>query len=64
MDLLTGPIMSTLEEMGNQAYQKALWNDYKGSIAILNKAIIKYPHDPRLYNNRCFCYLRIKDYKK
>lgn len=56
--------MSTLEELGSQAYQKALWNDFKGAIAILDKAISKYPHDARLYNNRCYCYSRLKDYKR
>uniref|UniRef100_A0A1B6F632 RRM domain-containing protein n=1 Tax=Cuerna arida TaxID=1464854 RepID=A0A1B6F632_9HEMI len=55
--------MSTLEELGNQAYQKALWNDFKGAITILDKAIAKYPRDPRLYNNRCYSYCRLKDYK-
>ncbi|KAG8287484.1 hypothetical protein J6590_036352 [Homalodisca vitripennis] len=56
--------MNTLVELGNQAYQKALWNDFKGAITILDKAIAKYPRDPRLYNNRCYSYCRLKDFKR
>jgi len=55
--------MGTVEELGNQAYQKALFQDFKGAIAILDKAIAKYPRDPRLYNNRCYCYFRLKEFK-
>uniref|UniRef100_A0A1B6LCF9 RRM domain-containing protein n=1 Tax=Graphocephala atropunctata TaxID=36148 RepID=A0A1B6LCF9_9HEMI len=55
--------MSTLEELGNQAYQKAVWNDFQGAITILDKAIAKHPRDPRLYNNRCYSYCRLKDFK-
>lgn len=56
--------MTSLEELGKLAYQKAVWNDYKGAIDILDRAITKYPKDPRLYNNRSFCYCKVKDYKR
>lgn len=56
--------MSTLEEIGNQAYQKAMWNDFKGAIALLDKAIKRWPKDARLYNNRSYCHCKLKDYKK
>lgn len=56
--------MSTLDEMGNQAYQKAMWNDFRGAITLLDTAIKRYPRDVRLYNNRSYCYFKLKDYKK
>ncbi|XP_075210985.1 uncharacterized protein LOC142318298 isoform X2 [Lycorma delicatula] len=54
----------SLEDMGKQAYQKANWNDFKGAIEILNKAIKKFPKDARLYNNRSYCYCKLKEYNK
>lgn len=55
--------MSTVEELGNQAYKKALFQDFQGAISILDRAISKFPCDPRLYNNRSYCYFKLKDYK-
>ncbi|XP_039291132.1 hsp70-Hsp90 organizing protein 3 [Nilaparvata lugens] len=55
----------SLEDLGQQAYQKAnLLNDHKGAVEILNKAIGKYPADRRLYNNRSFCYFKLGKYDK
>ncbi|XP_054268766.1 uncharacterized protein LOC128990426 [Macrosteles quadrilineatus] len=56
--------MSSVEELGNQAYQKAVFGDFKGAVSILDKAITKFPRDARLYNNRCYCYFRLQDYKR
>lgn len=54
--------MSTAEELGDLSYQKANWNDFQGAIDVLNTAVSKFPHDARLYNNRCYCYCRLKDF--
>lgn len=55
----------SLEDLGQQAYQKAkLHNDFKGAVEILNKAIGKYPSDKRLYNNRSYCYNKLGKYDK
>lgn len=51
-------------ELGDMSYQKAIWNDFQGAVDILSETISKYPHDPRLYNNRCYCYYHLKDFKK
>jgi hypothetical protein len=56
--------MNSLEELGKKAYQKQIWGDYLGAISIYNTAIEKYPNDRRLLNNRCLCYIEIKDFKK
>lgn len=56
--------MSSAEELGDQSYQKANWNDFQGAVDVLNTAISRFPHDARLYNNRCYCYCRLKDFKK
>lgn len=55
--------MDSLEELGKKAYQKQTWGDYIEAITIYNTAIKKYPKDPRLLNNRCLCYIEIKDFK-
>lgn len=56
--------MDSLEELGRRAYQKQIWGDYMGAIAIYNTAIKKYPKDPRPLNNRCLCYIEMKEFKK
>jgi hypothetical protein len=56
--------MDSLEELGKKAYQKQILGDCEGAIKIYNIAIKKYPKDPRLLNNRCLCYIDIKDFKK
>lgn len=54
--------MDDLELLGNKAYQKGLWGNYKGAVAILSKAIERYPFDKRLYNDRSFYYYKLKNY--
>lgn len=56
--------MDSLEELGRKAYQKQIWGDYIGAITIYTTAIKKYPKDPRPLNNRCLCYIEMKDFKK
>jgi tetratricopeptide (TPR) repeat protein len=56
--------MDSLEELGRKAYQKQILGDYVGAIKIYNTAIKKYPKDARLLNNRCLCYIGIKDFKR
>jgi tetratricopeptide (TPR) repeat protein len=55
--------MDSLEELGKKAYQKQMLGNYVGAIKIYNTAIKKYPKDPRLLNNRCLCYIDMKDFK-
>jgi hypothetical protein len=56
--------MNGLEELGRKAYQKQILGDYLGAINVYNTAIEKYPGDPRLLNNRCLCYIEVKDFNK
>jgi len=56
--------MDSLEELGRKAYQKQIWGDYIGAITIYTTAIKKYPKDPRPLNNRCLCYIEMKEFKK
>jgi hypothetical protein len=56
--------MNSLEELGKEAYRKQIWGDYKGAINIYNTVIKKYPQDSRPLNNRCLCYIELKDFKK
>ncbi|XP_021931225.1 uncharacterized protein LOC110835369 isoform X2 [Zootermopsis nevadensis] len=56
--------MNSLEELGKKAYQKQIWGDYIEAINIYNTTIEKYPNDPRLLNNRCLCYIEIKNFNK
>jgi tetratricopeptide (TPR) repeat protein len=56
--------MDSLEELGRKAYHKQIFGDYKGAITIYNTAIKKYPKDSRLLNNRCLCYIEMKEFKK
>jgi tetratricopeptide (TPR) repeat protein len=56
--------MDSLEELGRKAYQKQILKDYDGAIKMYSTAIKKYPKDPRLLNNRCLCYIDIKDFKR
>ncbi|XP_068082043.1 stress-induced-phosphoprotein 1 [Anabrus simplex] len=56
--------MQGLEELGKKGYEKQLWGSYEEAIAVYTSAIRKYPNDPRSYNNRCLCYLELKEYDK
>ncbi|XP_069678968.1 uncharacterized protein [Periplaneta americana] len=56
--------MDNLEELGRKAYQKQIWGEYMEAVNIYNTAIKKYPKDPRPLNNRCLCYIELKDFKK
>ncbi|PSN52404.1 hypothetical protein C0J52_03153 [Blattella germanica] len=55
--------MDNLEDLGIKAYQKHVWGDYEGALAIYNVAIQKYPRDSRLLNNRCCCYMELKEFE-
>ncbi|KAJ4450724.1 hypothetical protein ANN_02154 [Periplaneta americana] len=57
-------LMDNLEELGRKAYQKQIWGEYMEAVNIYNTAIKKYPKDPRPLNNRCLCYIELKDFKK
>ncbi|CAH0777936.1 unnamed protein product [Bemisia tabaci] len=54
----------SLQELGSQAYQKAVFADYNGAVQILDKAIAKFPKDEKLWNNRCFCLLKLNNFKR
>lgn len=56
--------MGSVDDLGHLSYQKAVWDDYQGAIDILNIAISKFPNDARLYNNRCYCYCHLRDFKR
>lgn len=54
--------MDSLEEMGKKAYQKQVFEKVHEAIDIYSAAIKKYGEDKRFLNNRCMCYIKLKDY--
>ncbi|XP_049862915.1 uncharacterized protein LOC126356181 isoform X4 [Schistocerca gregaria] len=54
--------MESLEEMGKKAYQKQVFELYREAIDIYSAAIKKHGEDKRFLNNRCMCYIKLKDY--
>ncbi|XP_049808721.1 uncharacterized protein LOC126251987 isoform X2 [Schistocerca nitens] len=55
-------VMESLEEMGKKAYQKQVFELYREAIDIYSVAIKKHGEDKRFLNNRCMCYIKLKDY--
>ncbi|GLH04285.1 Protein split ends [Gryllus bimaculatus] len=56
--------MDGIEEIGKKAYQKQMWGAYEEAITLYSDAIKRHSNDARLLNNRCMCYLELKDYKR
>lgn len=54
----------TSEDLGRQAYQKIILNEYREAVNTLDKAISKYPEDEKLYINRCYCYIQLQEYAR
>lgn len=52
----------SLNDIGHQAHQKILFEDYPIAVELLNKAIQHYPKEKELYNNRSLCYYHLKKY--
>ncbi|KAG8230721.1 hypothetical protein J437_LFUL010822 [Ladona fulva] len=50
--------------IGGRANIRAAGGDYKGAITILNAGVEKFPMEARFWNNRCYFYCKMKEYKK
>lgn len=52
----------TSDDLGRQAYQKLILGEYREATNILNKAIDRYPDDHKLYINRCYCSIQLREF--
>lgn len=52
------------DELGKKAYQKMITKEFREAVNVLTSAVSKYPKDKRLYANRCYCFIQLREYDK